>query len=71
MPIVTIQQSPGRTVEQKQLLIKRITEAFKEAYQVKPESVMVLFHNFDDDHWGQGGLLHLDRLKKSIDEPSH
>jgi 4-oxalocrotonate tautomerase len=65
MPIVTIQQSSGRTLEQRQLLIKRITEAFEEAYQVKPESVTVLFQNFDDDYWGEGGLLHLDRLKKS------
>ena len=64
MPNVTIQQSPGRTIEQRQLLIKRITEAFEEAYQVKPESVMVLFQNFDDDYWGQGGLLYMDRLKK-------
>jgi 4-oxalocrotonate tautomerase len=67
MPIVTIQQSSGRTLEQRQLLIKRITEAFEEAYQVKPESVTVLFQNFDDDYWGEGGLLHLDRLKKSTD----
>jgi 4-oxalocrotonate tautomerase len=65
MPIVTIQQSSGRTLEQRQLLIKRITGAFEEAYQVKPESVTVLFQNFDDDYWGEGGLLHLDRLKKS------
>jgi 4-oxalocrotonate tautomerase len=65
MPIVTIQQSSGRTLEQRQLLIKRITEAFEEAYQVKPESVTALFQNFDDDYWGEGGLLHLDRLKKS------
>jgi 4-oxalocrotonate tautomerase len=65
MPNVTIQQSPGRTIEQRQLLIKRITEAFEEAYQVGPESVMVFFHNFDDDHWGKDGLLHVDRLKTS------
>jgi len=71
MPIVTIQQSPGRTIEQRQLLIKRITEAFEEAYQVKPELVMVFFQNFDDDHWGQDGLLHLDRLKKRNDDQSH
>lgn len=29
MPVVTIQQSPGRSKEQKQLLIQRITEAFE------------------------------------------
>lgn len=64
MPIITIHQSPGRTVEQRQLLIRRITEAVEEAYQVKPELVTVLFQNYDDDHWGQGGLLHMDKLTK-------
>ena len=68
MPIVTIQQSPGRTIEQRRLLIKRITEAFEEAYQVKSELVTVFFQNIDDGHWGQGGLLYLDRLKKNDDE---
>ena len=63
MPVVTIQQSPGRTVEQKQLLIKRITEAFEEAYDLAPESVTVFFQNFDDEHWGKGGKLHKDRIK--------
>lgn len=61
MPVVTIQQSPGRTKEQKQLLIKRITEAFSEAYGTQPEAVMVFFQNFDDEHWGKAGQLHADR----------
>ncbi len=43
MPVVTIQQSPGRSKEQRQLLIKRITEAFGEAYELKPEAVTVFF----------------------------
>ena len=61
MPVVTIQQSPGRSKEQRQLLIKRITEAFGEAYELKPEAVTVFFQNFEDEHWGKGGKLHQDR----------
>jgi len=61
MPVVTIQQSPGRTKEQRRLLIKRITEAFVEAYETKPEAVTVFFQNFDDEHWGKGGELHIDK----------
>ena len=64
MPIITIHQSPGRTIEQRKLLIKRITEAFEEAYHVAPELVTVLFQNCEDDYWGQGGLLHMDRVIK-------
>lgn len=60
MPIITIHQSPGRTLEQRRLLIKRITEAFEEAYRVKPEAITILFQNYEDDHWGYGGFLHLD-----------
>lgn len=61
MPSVTIQQSPGRSKEQRQLLIKRLTEAFEEAYGVKPEAVTVFFQNYDDDHWGKAGKLHSDK----------
>ncbi|WP_447042681.1 tautomerase family protein [Vreelandella sp. H-I2] len=32
MPIVTVQQSSGRSKEQSELLVQRITEAFSEAY---------------------------------------
>lgn len=61
MPVVTIQQSPGRTKEQKQVLIEGITEAFGKAYGTKPEAVTVFFQNFDDEHWGKAGKLHADR----------
>ena len=61
MPVVTIQQSPGRSKEQKQLLIQRITEAFEEAYDMPPEGVTVFFQHFDDEHWGKAGKLHCDR----------
>ena len=63
MPIVTIQQSPGRTKSQRQLLIKRITEAFEEAYGTAPEAVTVFMQDFDDEHWGKAGQLHADRSK--------
>jgi 4-oxalocrotonate tautomerase len=61
MPVITIQQSPGRSKEQRQLLIKRITEAFEEAYELKPEAVTVFFQNIDDEHWGKAGKLHCDK----------
>ena len=61
MPVITIQQSPGRSMKQKQLLIEKITDAFEEIYEVKPETVTVFFQNFDEEHWGQGGKLHIDR----------
>jgi 4-oxalocrotonate tautomerase len=61
MPVITIQQSPGRTIEQRKLLVKRITEAFQEAYGVPPEAVMIFLQDYNDDMWGKAGLLHTDR----------
>ncbi|NJL88245.1 MAG: 4-oxalocrotonate tautomerase [Leptolyngbyaceae cyanobacterium SM1_1_3] len=64
MPIVTVQQSPGRTLEQRQLLIKRITEAFQEAYNLSPEAITIFLQNYDDDMWGKAGLLQADKANK-------
>lgn len=61
MPVVTIQQSPGRTKEQRELLVKRITEAFIEAYGTSPDAVTIFLQNFDDEHWAKGGQLHVNR----------
>lgn len=61
MPIITVQQSSGRTLEQKQLLVKRITEAFQEAYGVSPEAVTIFLQDFEVDSWGKDGLLQRDR----------
>ncbi|WP_308428154.1 tautomerase family protein [Vreelandella hamiltonii] len=60
MPVVTIAQSPGRTLEQKRELIKKITEAFVDSYNVKPESVTIFLQDYDDQNWGKAGLLHID-----------
>ena len=56
MPFVTVQQSP-RDVEQKRLLVSRITQAFVDAYGVTPEQVQVFIHEVSDDNWGKAGML--------------
>ncbi|QIY99087.2 4-oxalocrotonate tautomerase family protein [Streptomyces sp. S1D4-11] len=43
MPIVTIQQGP-RDVELKRDLVKRVTDAFVDAYKIPAESVHVWIH---------------------------
>lgn len=64
MPIVTIQQSAGRTVDQRKELIQGITEAFGKSYGLAPEAVTVFFQEYKDDQWGKDGKLQIDRLKK-------
>lgn len=61
MPVVTIQQIAGRNKEQKIEVMKRITEAFVDVYDVPAEGVMVIFQDLQDDVWGRNGVLHCDR----------
>ena len=60
MPIVTVQQSP-RDVELKRRLVKGITEAFADAYEIGPDAVQVFIHEVDHDNWAKGGILASDR----------
>ncbi len=56
MPIVTVQQSP-RDLEARRRLVAGITQAFVDAYGVRPEQVQVFIHEVDDEHWARGGTL--------------
>lgn len=55
MPICQIHLLEGRTVEQKRLLIQKITEAMHEAIGAKPESVRVILTEMPKEHFGIGG----------------
>jgi 4-oxalocrotonate tautomerase len=59
MPIVTVQQSP-RDLARKRRLVAGITEAFVEAYGVRPEQVQVFIHEVDDENWASAGKLAAD-----------
>ncbi len=60
MPIVTVQQSP-RDLDAKRRLVEGITQAFVDAYDVKPEHVQVFIAEFDHEHWAKAGVLAVDR----------
>lgn len=61
MPVITVQQIAGRTKEQKTAVMKRITEAFVDIYDVPAAGVMIIFQDLQDDDWGRSGTLHSDR----------
>lgn len=65
MPVVTIRQSKGKTKEQRELLIKKVTQAFEEAYGISGETVTVFFRDYEDAYWGKGGVLHEDKKSKT------
>ncbi|MBY8884560.1 4-oxalocrotonate tautomerase DmpI [Streptomyces sp. ICBB 8177] len=60
MPNVTIQQGP-RDVEAKRDLVRRITDAFVDAYQIPADTVFVWFQDTPADSWGVGGVLRADK----------
>ncbi|MDF0528332.1 tautomerase family protein [Tsukamurella sp. 8F] len=60
MPIVTVQQGP-RSVELKRELVRRITDAFVDAYEMPAEAVQVWIHEVPADSWGAAGRLTADK----------
>ena len=54
MPVVQVDMWEGRTVEQKDMLIKAITKAF-EVIGVKPESLTIIIHDVPRTNWGLRG----------------
>ncbi|WP_019529423.1 tautomerase family protein [Dasania marina] len=61
MPVITIQQIAGRTQQQKSEVMKKITEAFVDVYQVPAEGVMIIFQDLQDEDWGRNGVLHSEK----------
>ena len=60
MPIVTVQQSP-RSVDEKRALVAGITQAFVDAYGVRPDQVQVFLHEVGHENWAKAGKLAVDR----------
>lgn len=55
MPIVRIEMLPGRTQQQKDDLIKAMTEAMVKIAKTSTEAVHVIIVETSADHWGMGG----------------
>jgi len=55
MPICQIHLLEGRTVEQKRLLVAKVTEAIQESVGVKAESVRIILTEMPKEHFGIGG----------------
>ena len=57
MPVVHIYMFPGKTKEQKNQLVKRISKDFEDVANIKPESLNILFHDVAKEDWGVRGVL--------------
>ena len=70
MPVITIQESAGRTGEQRRKLVARITDAFRDAYGLDPSAVTIFFQPYRDDEWAKDGKLHVDRVAAAKETPA-
>ncbi|MFJ5269618.1 4-oxalocrotonate tautomerase family protein [Streptomyces sp. NPDC088358] len=55
MPLIHVQQTPGRTAEQKAHLVRDLTDAYVRATGSKPESVWVTVQEIGTDSWSIAG----------------
>ena len=56
MPVVLVEMWEGRSVEQKEKLVKGITKAFEEI-GVKSEWLNIIIHDVPKGNWGSHGEL--------------
>ena len=61
MPLVTVKTVEGKTVEQKRVLVKDITDAVVKHFKVEPDSVIVDIVLITKDNLSKGGQLFIDR----------
>lgn len=57
MPIVQVELIKGRTIEQKQEMVQKITQALVESVNCKPESVSIIIRDMEKENYGHGGEL--------------
>jgi 4-oxalocrotonate tautomerase len=57
MPVVTIEMYEGRSTEQKQALVERVTDAMVEEADAPRESLDVIIHDVPKENWGRDGKL--------------
>jgi 4-oxalocrotonate tautomerase len=61
MPTVIIEMLEGRTVEQKALLAKKITDVIVEIFGSSSEAVTVIYHELPKTNLAKGGALFSER----------
>ena len=61
MPTVTMEILPGRTVDQKRAMVKKVTEVLVETINCKPEAVKIIIHEITKENIAENGLLYCDK----------
>jgi len=65
MPYVNVKMLEGRTKEQKEEIIRGVTEVISRVLNKSPEATYVVIEDVPTDNWGIGGKSMTERAKKS------
>jgi len=70
MPIITVKMAKGRTIEQKRVLVRALTNVAVETLDAKPEWVTVLIEEYESGsgNWAVGGELLIDTFGAPSDK---
>ena len=63
MPIITMEFLKGRTLEQKQNMVRKVTDVIAETLACPTEAVQIIIHEVEPTQIAKNGLLYCD-IKK-------
>ena len=61
MPEVIVELAEGRSIEQKRIIVREITDTIVRVCEVDPEAVVVIIHENPRTDKAKGGILFSDR----------
>ena len=61
MPVITINQFEGRTIEQKRQVAKEITDSITKIYEISADRVNITFFDVPKHNAAKAGKLYIDQ----------
>ena len=66
MPVINIKIAKGRSIEQKQNLVEKLTKDVSEILDVKKEWITILIDEYERDNWASDGVLHSIKFRQGF-----
>ena len=66
MPIINLKLAKGRSEDQKQEFVEKVTQIAVETLNVKAEWVTVIIDEYERENWATDGVLHSKKFGKGF-----